>query len=67
METNPRNADGSSTRCPVKMLIGGYYQLSNSNSNFEEMKKWYHDVKNVIMQQSLRCCEFFMDCLFAIK
>tara|TARA_A100001015_G_scaffold251215_1_gene290091 strand:- start:30 stop:1913 length:1884 start_codon:yes stop_codon:yes gene_type:complete len=50
METNPRNADGSSTRCPVKMLIGGYYQISKFNSNLDEMKKWYHDVKNIIMQ-----------------
>lgn len=50
METNPRNPDGTVTRCPVKMLVGGYYQTCSVNSNLRQMMSWYHDVKNVIMQ-----------------
>ena len=50
METNPRNPDGTITRCPVKMLIGGYYQSCSSNESLGNIMSWYHDVKNVIIQ-----------------
>lgn len=50
METNPRNPDGTVTRCPVKMLIGGYYQSCSINYSIEKMMEWYHNVKDVIMQ-----------------
>ena len=50
METNPRNPDGTVTRCPVKMLIGGYYQSCSTNDSLRQIMNWYHDVKDVIMQ-----------------
>ena len=50
METNPRNPDGTVTRCPVKMLIGGYYQSCSINENLRTTMNWYHNVKDVIMQ-----------------
>lgn len=50
METNPRNPDGSVTRCPVKMLIGGYYQSCSVNDELRLMLRWYNNVKDVIMQ-----------------
>ena len=43
--TNPRDH----IRVPVKMIIGGYYQLTYQSDTIEKMIKWYHQ-KDFIIQ-----------------
>jgi perosamine synthetase len=45
--TNPRDPD--KIRVPVKMIIGGYYQLTYQSDTLEKMTKWYHQ-KDFIIQ-----------------
>lgn len=46
-QTNPR--DPEKQRKATKMLIGGYYQITNINDNIEKMMKWYN-INQKIMQ-----------------
>jgi perosamine synthetase len=45
--TNPRDPD--KIRKPVKMIIGGYYQLTNISDTLEQMLDW-HFQKDMILQ-----------------
>jgi len=45
--TNPRDPD--QIRKPVKMIIGGYYQMSRKNQSLEEMMDW-HVQKDMLQQ-----------------
>ena len=47
--TNPRDPYKSSDRKPVKMIIGGYYQVVFKKNNINEMIKWYQS-DNILMQ-----------------
>jgi perosamine synthetase len=44
--TNPRDPD--KIRVPVKMIIGGYYQLTYQSDTLEKMTKWYHQKESII-------------------
>lgn len=46
-QTNPRDVDKE--RKPVKMLVGGYYQLMWKNTSVEENMNWF-SIKSPIMQ-----------------
>ena len=45
--TNPR--DKNSDRIPVKMTVGGYYQITYKNETIEQMLEWYK-IPNLILQ-----------------
>ena len=45
--TNPR--DKNSLRVPVKMTVGGYYQITYKNDNIEKMLEWYK-IPNLLLQ-----------------
>jgi perosamine synthetase len=45
--TNPRDPD--KIRVPVKMIIGGYYQVTYKSDTIHKMIQWYHQ-KDVIIQ-----------------
>lgn len=47
--TNPRDPYGSSHREPIKMLVGGYYQVTFKNEDINSMTKWFKQ-DNTIMQ-----------------
>lgn len=46
-QTNPRDPDKN--REPVKMVIGGYYQLSHCSDTVEYMMNWQHQ-KSLLLQ-----------------
>ena len=46
-QTNPRDPD--KCREPIKMVIGGYYQLANQSDTVEHMMKWQHQ-KELLLQ-----------------
>lgn len=45
--TNPRDPE----RIPVKMLIGGYYQLTNKDDTIERMLLWYNQKDTIIQSR----------------
>jgi len=45
--TNPR--DENSKRTPIKMTIGGYYQITFKEYNIEQMLEWYN-IPNLLLQ-----------------
>lgn len=45
--TNPRDPDKK--RIPTKMIIGGYYQITNREQTIEQMMKW-HFQKDMLLQ-----------------
>ena len=45
--TNPR--DKNSNRIPVKMTVGGYYQITYKNEDIDKMLEWYK-IPNLILQ-----------------
>jgi len=45
--TNPR--DKNSNRIPLKMTIGGYYQITYKNETIDQMLEWYK-IPNLILQ-----------------
>lgn len=45
--TNPR--DKNSSRIPVKMTIGGYYQITYKNDDIQKMMEWYK-IPSLILQ-----------------
>lgn len=46
-QTNPRDPDKS--REPIKMVIGGYYQLAHCSDTIEQMMNWRHQ-KEILLQ-----------------
>ena len=66
--TNPRDPYGSSDREPIKMLIGGYYQVTFKDEKLDKMMEWFNQSNTIVQhkpsfekEEADACYQYMLD------